>query len=174
MGKIDDDTGSIRGSVGSSNWSEFWIRKQESNDKLIDAIKNSDYGLVSKLLTDPGLVATGTQADVNFTVKFNGFVLSPLLLAIQFVKANETNHSIIQDLMNAYADLNCVEENTGFTPIIMACHLNTEQDSINVIEMLVNHRFYKGQPMIVNVNSVDLFGCSALHYASHTGKLKLC
>jgi len=141
---------------------------------LVSAIKASDAKQVSFLLTDPGLVSSGSQADANFTFSFNGFTLTPLLLAIQCVGVDQADYAILESLMQAYADLNHAEATTGFTPIIMACHINTEEESLAVVERLVSHRFYVDQPRIVNVDAQDSSGCSALHYAAATGKAKLC
>lgn len=52
------------------------------NEKLKQAILVNNHEKVKELLTDETLAAQGFQADVNFTLEFNGFRMSPLLLAI--------------------------------------------------------------------------------------------
>jgi len=53
------------------------------NDKLKNAIIKNDSNKVRELLTDENLLVQGFQADVNYLLQFNGFKMSPLLLAIQ-------------------------------------------------------------------------------------------
>lgn len=76
--------------------------------------------------------------------------------------------------MENYADLNSREERTGFTPIMMACHLNTESDSLRIIKMLCKHRHYPDQPQLVDVDAQDLALNTALHHAALTNKLSVC
>ena len=62
------------------------------------------------------------------------------------------SHNIVQafdiatakELIKNYADLNFREEKTGFTPIMMACHLNTEPDALKIVQLLCDHRYFKG------------------------------
>ena len=87
---------------------------------------NVDTAL-SLLNVDP---VTGNSADVNFNVIFNGFIMSPLLLAIQCFGENQGETTIISELLKKYADINHKEALTGFNCLIMACHLTTESDSL--------------------------------------------
>jgi len=81
---------------------------------------------------------------------------------------------LIKELLKNYADVNYAEENSGFTPLIMACHLNNEQDAIRVIETLCNHRHTEDQPRLVNVDFQDFAMNTALHHAAITNKFHLC
>lgn len=81
---------------------------------------------------------------------------------------------IIELLLRNYADLNFKEQKTGFNPITMACHLNTEQDALLIIKLLCSHRYYEGQTRIIDVNFKDLIGNTCLHHAALTNKLSVC
>ena len=52
------------------------------NDKLKNAILENNVSKVNQLLTDENLVVQGLQADVNYKLEFNSFIMSPLMLAI--------------------------------------------------------------------------------------------
>ena len=82
--------------------------------------------------------------------------------------------SIIQTLISNYADLNFKEEKTGFSPIMMACHLNTENDAMRIIMLMANHTFYANQSRIVDFNAQDIVFNTCLHHAAHTNKMNLC
>mmetsp|Transcript_4376 Transcript_4376/g.7401 ORF Transcript_4376/g.7401 Transcript_4376/m.7401 type:complete len:208 (+) Transcript_4376:452-1075(+) len=138
------------------------------------AIIENDAEQVRYLCSDEVLNAEGQQADVNYTFTFNGFVLSPLLLAIQSFRANSEDTSIIEELLKNYADINFAEAKIGFSSPIMATLLNTEADSLRIIRLLSRHKFYEGQPPIVNLNAQDKMGNTALHYAAHTNKINVC
>ena len=81
---------------------------------------------------------------------------------------------IIELLVRNYADMNFREQKTGFNPISMACHLNTEQDALLIIKLLCDHRYYQGQERIIDVNSADAIGSTCLHHAALTNKLSVC
>jgi len=73
-----------------------------------------------------------------------------------------------------YADINRVEERLGFTAVIMACHLNTEKDSLKILKLLCKHSFDKGKTRVVNVDAADHIGRSPLHHAAWTNKKEVC
>ena len=75
-------------------------------------------------------------------VDFNGFRMSPLLLAIQTYQKDQKETTVIEELIKNYADLNFKEEKTGFNPVMMACHLNTESDALTIIKLLVTHKYF--------------------------------
>ena len=56
----------------------------------------------------------------------------------------------------------------------MAIHLNNEPDSVQVTQILCNHRLFEGQPKIIDIDGVDNAGNSPLHHAALTNKLILC
>jgi len=128
---------------------------------------------VSQLFNDEKLKAKGFNADVNFTIATdeNGLALSPLNLAIQAYRDNDDK--IILELLKNYADVNGQEENFGFVPLIMACHMTNEQDALHIIKILCSHTFYQGQERLCNINVQDNAGNSALHHAALTNKLEL-
>jgi hypothetical protein len=68
--------------VKSAAWKDWWEYKHIQNEKLKNAILDNDLPKVQKYLTDDELVAQGFQADVNCKLEFNGFKLTPLLMAI--------------------------------------------------------------------------------------------
>lgn len=77
-------------------------------------------------------------------------------------------------LLKNYADINRIEERLGFTAIIMACHLNTEADSLRILKILCNHSFDKGKTRVANVNADDHIGRTPLHHAAWTNKMEVC
>ena len=48
----------------------------------------------------------------------------------------------IELLLNQYADVNFLEKNVGFTPLMVACHMRNEEDSIRVVSLICNHKYY--------------------------------
>jgi len=101
MGKVDDDdddgeesktatpTAAKPKRINQTAWSDWWQTKQVQNDKLKDAIIENNHAKVKELLFSTELIVQGFQADVNFKVTNTGFVLTPLLLAIQCYRQNQ-------------------------------------------------------------------------------------
>jgi hypothetical protein len=77
-------------------------------------------------------------------------------------------------LLKNYADINRTEERLGFTAVMMACHLNTESDSLRIVKLLCAHSFDKGKTRVVNVDATDHVGRSLLHHAAWTNKKQVC
>lgn len=69
-------------------------------------MKNNVLERVKLYLEDENLNSQGYQADVNCKIEFNGFRLTPLLLAIQ-VYQPKWNLDVIKCLLANYADVNC-------------------------------------------------------------------
>ena len=63
-------------------WNNFWEIKKNQNEKLKFSVKNNVLERVKLYLEDENLNSQGYQADVNCKIEFNGFKLTPLLLAI--------------------------------------------------------------------------------------------
>ena len=82
--------------------------------------------------------------------------------------------SIIETLLTNYADINHREEQTGFNCLMMACHLNTENDALQIIKLLCQHKFYDSQERCVDINAQDFALNTTLHHAVLTGKLSIC
>ena len=57
---------------------------------------------------------------------------------------------------------------------MMACHLNTEDDALRIIQLLCRHRFYAGQARCVDVDAKDYACNTPLHHAALTNKLAVC
>ena len=57
---------------------------------------------------------------------------------------------------------------------MMACHLNTEADSLRIVKTLCEHKYYEDQPRVIDIDKVDKIGNTALHHAAATGKLSVC
>jgi serine/threonine protein kinase len=96
------------------------------------------------------------------------------MLAIQTFRENQDETGIIEELVKNYADLNFREEKTGFTPIMMASHLNTEGDAIRIVKLLCAHKYYEDQPRIVDIDARDAVQNTCLHHAAISNKLNLC
>jgi len=71
-------------------------------------------------------------------------MLSPLLFAIRCFKTDQGDTEIIKALLQSYADINHAEEKTGFTCLIMCCHLVNEADALKIIKLLCEHRNFPG------------------------------
>jgi len=56
----------------------------------------------------------------------------------------------------------------------MACHLNTENDALQIIKLLCQHKFYDSQERCVDINAQDFALNTTLHHAVLTGKLSIC
>ena len=171
MGEVGEDQSIQRTtSKNLESWQDWWTRKMKQNEMLRDAIIQNNVAKVRELLVED---AENKNADVNCAININGFKLSPLLLAIQSFYLNQKEADVIQELLKNYADINCFEQNLGFSPLIMAAHLNNEVDAVYVTQILCNHRLFEGQPKIIDVDAVDLTGNTALHHAALTNKINL-
>lgn len=73
------------------------------------------------------------RADVNQKFMYDDMMLSPLLFAIRCFKNDQSDTSIMKALLQSYADINHAEEKTGFTCLIMSCHLVNESDALKII-----------------------------------------
>jgi CRISPR/Cas system-associated endonuclease/helicase Cas3 len=56
----------------------------------------------------------------------------------------------------------------------MAIHLDNENDSLKLIQILTTHTLYEGQEKRCNVNATDFAKNSALHHAALKGKQLVC
>ena len=83
------------------------------------------------------------RADVNQKFMFDDMMLSPLLFAIRCYKVNQGESVIIEKLLENYADINHAEEKTGFSCLIMCCHLVNEADALKLIKLLCEFRNIK-------------------------------
>ena len=101
-------------------------------------------------------------------------MLSPLLFAIQCYPKDQSDITIIRELLDKYADRNYSESINGFNSLMMACHLNTETDSLRIIKTICEHKYYEEQERVIDVDKVDKIGNTALHHAAATGKLSVC
>lgn len=110
-------------------------------------------------------MSRGFQADINCKFEMMGFRLTPVLLAIQTFKPG-SNLNIIKCLLANYADLNLFESQTGFNPLMMACHLNNEADALKIIQLLCEHKYYQTQNRLIDVNATDNNNYNVLHHAT--------
>lgn len=155
----------------AESWQDWWHLKIKQNELLKETIIQNNVEKVQELLKED---LDQKNADVNCTLKFNGFELSPLLLAIQVYKEKQGESKVIKELLANYADINRSEQKLGITPLINATHLNHEADALDVCQTLCKHRLFEGQPMPIDKDATDLAGNTALHHAALTNKFLLC
>lgn len=148
--------------------------KKKQNDKLQVAIQSNNAKEAIELISNEQLVAQGQHADVNQKFLFDDMLLSPLLFAIRCFKNDQGDTAIIEALLKNYADINHAEERTGFTCLIMCCHLVNAADALKLVKLLCEHQNFKGQARIVNIDAQDVGLNTPLHHAALTGKLAVC
>lgn len=66
------------------------------------------------------------------------------------------------------ADLTCSEYHTGLTPLMLACHLNKEEDAVAIAKLLLHHSSNQ------DLDTGDIASNTALHHAAMANKLALC
>lgn len=105
------------------------------------AIQGNDVKEAITLIND---IDETKRADVNQKFQYDDMTLSPLLFAIRCYKNDQGDTSIMESLLKSYADINYAEEKTGFTCLIMSCHLMNESDALKIIKLLCEHKNYPG------------------------------
>lgn len=125
-------------------------------------------------MNNEDVISAGQQADVNQKFLYDDMMLSPLLFAIRCYHTGQGDTAIIKALLSNYADINYAEEHTGFTCLIMCCHLVNEADALKVAQLLCEHTNYENQPRMVNVDAQDIGLNTPLHHAALTNKLSVC
>ena len=147
---------------GKDKLAEELLKNGSSANGFFPSLKNNNmpYLIYACLKKNLNLVKVLIQhgADVNATHQYNNYNLTALQWLIK--PKNDLNQmNIFLELLKHGADVNKVENQFKFTSL----HIAAKEGNSKAIKHLLNYH--------ANINPIDIFGITPLHYAIHSGEI---